>query len=507
MSVENFQKHIRSFGRCAAGTSRIYVPKNVDEVNQVFDIARQAKPQGRIAIRGGGHSFDGQALHDQDTGAEIVLSSRKFDSTRIDFNPASPDTVTLGAGVQWGDFVTNAIAQSKASNGPIRIPGSMQTGRASTVAGTLSGDCLSRFSGTGGKESKWIESFRILTPTSGTPFEVTEASDPDLFHSVIGGMGYIGFVTDATYRLISIENASIARSTITTHQTFHSLIQRQLQLVTQGVSPRAISSAWFTELIPGILPTGLVPNPLDLDILNPDTIKGAVFDSSFAQPSDPQLPGFPLYDDIHSGLRYWVEVLLAREDLTNLLVHEFLFNIIRLANGRFENDLLDFLFFMDGNTIAKKTFEAINPGWQFPIVQQTYVIPTAQTEAFALNCMRKMRSLKYFLRPTECDMLYVAQDECFMSASYHLDGFAVTIGFEPLSTEGCPPAKIPQLLRELSEDCFSAGGRIHTPKNLDVNPTTFRKMFPKITAFEDVKRKHDPEHLLRNPFSDTFFQF
>jgi decaprenylphospho-beta-D-ribofuranose 2-oxidase len=486
MSVVGKKELARSFGRCAAGTSQVYKPKNVKEVNEVFDIARASKSP--IAIRGGGHSFDGQAVHDGDNGSQIILSSDYFEPKQIKFDT---NTVTLGASVQWGDFVAEAISQAKASGGPIRIPGSMQTGRKATVAGTLSGDCLSRFSGIGGKESLWIESFRILTPTSGQPFEVTAASDHDLFYAVIGGNGYIGFVTDATYKLIEIDPASLARSTITTHLTFHDLIQKQLQLVHTQVSPRAISSAWFTELP---------------DILAPDRIKGAVFDSSFAPPSQPPLPGFPLYSDISSEFRYWVETMWARDVAANLLIHELLFAIVLADHGLFENDLLDFLFFMDGNTVAKEKFEERHPGQLFPIVQQTFVVPTDQTEAFATNCMAKMRAR--FIRPTECDMLFVPADECFMSGSYHLDGFAVTLGFEPVAPKGCPPAKMPKLLRELCKDCLAVGGRIHSPKNLQLSGDVFRQMFsPQITTFENVKRTHDPEKLLGNRFSDTFFQF
>ena len=487
MSVYHEQETVRSFGRCARGTSDVYMPTNADDVNEVFDIAR--KSRRRIAIRGGGHSFDGQALHDKDNGNQIILSAERFDPARID---PGANTVTLGAGVQWGVFVAKAITAAQTNGHPIRIPGSMQTAREATVAGTLSGNCLSRFSGIGGKESRWIESFGIITPASGKRVTVTEASDPDLFHAVIGGQGYIGFVTDATYRLIEIDNRSVAHSDITTHQTFGELIQKQLQLVQSEAPPRAISSVWFTEP----------------DLLHPNRIKGAVFDSSYATPSTPPLPGFPLYSDIDSEFRYWVETMLAREQFTNLLIHEFLYTLVKLDNGKFENDLLDFLFFIDGNTSAKEKFERIHFPQQFPIVQQTFVVPADQAADFATHCMRKMRSFEYRLHPTECDMLFVQGDESLMSANYHLDGFAITIGFEPEAPEGCPPDKIPKLFRELSEDCLHAGGRIHLTKNLYVDPKVFRPMFsPQIAQFETIKRLHDPDLLIQNPFSDAFFQF
>ena len=199
---------------------------------------------------------------------------------------------------------------------------------------------------------------------------------------------------------------------------------------------------------------------------------------------------------------------MARFEPTNYLIHEVLYNIAREGKGEFENELLDFLFFMDANTNAKLEFERQHRGQQFPIVQQTWVIPlpAARTVKFAETCERKLNSR--LLRPAESDMLFASQDDCLMSANYKLDGFAVSLGFEPVSPDGKPPDSIVDLFQELSVDCQKAGGRIHLVKNVHADPDTFRKMFsPQIKEFEKLKRACDPDLLLQNKFSDTFFKF
>src|SRR6185437_16945245 len=103
--------------------------------------------------------FGSQALHEGDTGMEMVLSTDGFDPERIEFDPTRSDRVTLGCGVRWRHFVRTAIHHAKSHDIPIYLPGCMQTGGDATVGGTFSADCLSRFSGTMGKESLWIESF------------------------------------------------------------------------------------------------------------------------------------------------------------------------------------------------------------------------------------------------------------------------------------------------------------------------------------------------------------
>ena len=62
------------------------------------------------------------------------------------------------------------------------------------------------------------------------------------------------------------------------------------------------------------------------------------------------------------------------------------------------------------------------------------------------------------------DLLFVAADECLMSATYEQSGFAISLAFENYET-ACPPKKVVALLRDLSVLCAEMGGRIHLVKN------------------------------------------
>lgn len=482
----------RSFGRGAVGRSIVYKPTSVDAVRSVFDIAK--KSGQRVCIRAGGHSFHDQALHDGDTGKQIILCTDHFDS--ITFAPnGDHNTVRLGAGVKWIDFFNVAVNQARTDGGPLQLPGSIQTGRKATAGGTMSGDCLSRFSAVLGKESLWIESFRIVT-TEGDYLNVDATSNPDLFYAAIGGHGYLGFVTDVTYKLISVDSGNCAHTKITTCQSFEDLVATQIQLIEASIQappplqPRAISSVWFTDRA---------------DIGQPNKIKGGVFDSTYAPPSKPPGTKFPPYADIDSQGRYLTE-LANRYELGNLAIDETLYLLAEAHKKPFENDLMNFLFFMDGNTVAKETFEKHFSPQLFPIVQQTFIVSKEDVVAFTKNCERKLDSYK--LRPTETDMLFVPSDDCLMSGNYHFNGFAMSIAFEPIAPDGTPPTGIVAFMRELTKDCLSLGGRLHPVKNVYADPEDFRKMFsPQITRFENIKRQYDPYRILQNKFSDTFFQF
>lgn len=486
-----------AFGRYNIGTSNFFAPTDIDGVNQVYQQAQTSNQ--RIVIRGGGHSFDGQALHTGDTGSQIILSNQNFNPTQIQWNSEGPDTVTLGSGVTWRAFVEASLQQSQNTGGPILLPGSMETGGAATVAGTLSGGCLSRFSAVLGKESQWVNSFQILTPSSPTPIYCSPTQNSDLFWAVIGGFGYIGFVTEATYKLTEIPAGSCAHTEMTTCATLADLIQTQLNMISAPQNPpHAISAAWFTA------PSSAASNPhtaLAAAIKAADpSIKGGIFNSVYAQPSG--CPAFPLYTDLNSDSRFVTEIS-ARVPWLNYLIHLGLYELCQVVT-KFDDDIADFLFFMDGDTYARQKYFQLF-GVQFPLIQQTYVLPASATESFTANSIDKIAAAG--LDPTDCDMLYIKGDQALMSANYNLDGFAISWVFEP-DNPTTPPTNVTNMLQQLSVDCLNAGGRIHLPKNAHVDRATFRAMFsPQITTFENIKRQYDPNLLLQNPYSDQFFAF
>jgi decaprenylphospho-beta-D-ribofuranose 2-oxidase len=469
-------------------------PTDIDEVRAVFD--RALREHRHVTIRGGGHSFDGQALHEGDTGSQIVLRTDLF--TRIDVGPGP--LVTVGAGAKWGDILERSIERGL-------IPAIIQTARGATAGGTLAGDCLSRFSGALGKESAWIESF-TLVPPGHAPVTCSRSENPELFHAAIGGHGYLGFVTDITYRLLEFAPGSVARTEVATFRSLPDLLDAQI--------PRALEVFSKASSIRGALVAARAGGAASRLQATPDiralssvafqsgrVIKGAVFESFYAQPANPPLPPFPLYNNLDGGLRYAAE-LAARNDQLNRLFHESLFSLMETLLKSFEDDIAEFSFFMDGNTFAKQRFEREHPRRVFPITQQTFVIPDRESTVHFVNeCLMRMAALD--VEPTEMDILFVAEDECLMSATFKQGGFAVSLAFENYE-EPCPPAHVDALLRGLSTVCADLGGRIHLVKNLRSEKADVRRMFDAtIRQFEKIKASLDPAGILRNPFFDKIF--
>ena len=170
-------------------------PPSVDELARIFAHARASGR--RVTLRAGGNAFDAQSLGD-----EIVVSLELLDEI------CAPDmealTITVGAGARWGDILGKVARLGL-------VPAVMVTTEHATAGGTLSGDCLSRFSPTFGKEGHWVKSFELLTPR-GERLVCTPPADDEsreawsreqrAYMAAIGGLGYIGAVHRITYQLV-----------------------------------------------------------------------------------------------------------------------------------------------------------------------------------------------------------------------------------------------------------------------------------------------------------------
>ena len=490
MTIECFA----SFGRCASGQSTVECPRDIDGVRGVFD--RAVRERRQVTIRGGGHSFDGQALHEGDTGSQIVLRTDAF--TRIDFGPGP--LVTVGAGAKWGDILEQSIQRGF-------IPAIIQTASGATPGGTLAGDCLSRFSGALGKESAWIESFTLVSPGQ-PPMTCSRTENSEAFHAAIGGHGYLGFATDITYRLMHLPVGAVARTEVVTFRSLSDLVDAQipraLEAFSNAASVRdALTATRAGRKVSHPQATRDIRAVSSVAFQSGQIVKGAVFESFYAQPADPPLPPFPLYDNLHGGLRYAAESAARHDDL-NRLFHESLFALMETMFKSFQNDIPEFSFFMDGNTFAKERFEREHPHRVFPITQQTFVIPDAKsTVRFVNECLVRLAALD--LEPTELDLLFVAEDDCLLSATFKQNGFAVSLAFE--NYEGpCPPQPVDTLLRGLSGLCADMGGRIHLVKNLRAEKVDVQRMFAAaIGDFARIKADLDPAGILRNSFFDKIF--
>ena len=126
---------------------------------------------------------------------------RAFDRIAID---PRRRLLTVGPGATWGAIVARLQPLGL-------VPYVTVTTAHATAGGTLSGDCLSRFSPAYGKEGRHIEHFTLMTVDghehvcrAPAPGALPTTLSERLFCAVIGGLGYIGAVTSITHAVLHV---------------------------------------------------------------------------------------------------------------------------------------------------------------------------------------------------------------------------------------------------------------------------------------------------------------
>ena len=463
------RRRIHSYGGAAVDAT-VYTPGSVEELRVLLRAAREAG--SRVTFRGGGCAFDTQSLND-----DVVIEMTAMTSVEVD--PVSA-TVTAEAGATWGDIV--AATQPHGL-----VPQALVTTRKATIAGTASSDCLSRFSPTCGKEGAHVASFDLLT-VDGALLHCSREENADLFFAAIGGMGYLGAITRATYRLLRLGYAPRVETVVTPYRSLRDFVAA---LVPSGPEVQGLYGAFSGE-------------------------RALHFRSRYVEPSRRRRPLWLLHQP-RSLLRALVDLLVRAQILTRL-VSWLTFNVVTRRARTYVDRFEDYAFFMDGNTLAKSIGQTF--GAPMRMLQQTFVLPVqlpggngsdeAAFQASIDGAVRFMNTLHAEvsaegIQPTMLDCLFLPRDEGFLlSSSAALDGFAFSVAFDTSNERIL--AKVRSILIAASARCRLIGGRVHLIKNVCAAPADLAAMYRDgASAFFALKRRVDPAGILRNEFLERVF--
>jgi decaprenylphospho-beta-D-ribofuranose 2-oxidase len=468
-------------------------PRSVEELREVF---RYAREQGRrVTIRGGGHSFDAQPIND-----DLVVSTERLNSIEL----IDGDRVRVGPGATWGEIF--AVTQP---NG--LVPAVTVTTEHATAGGTLSADCLSRFSMAYGKEGARAESFQLLT-TEGELLDCSpaprDASWEELtreqraFRGAIGGFGYLGAIVSITYRLLRVgasEDGKIGvRSFAREYETFDRLARDLVPATEQAYveksdpnDPEKLDAIW----------SAIVPS-------RGGSKRVLFFTSAFTPKSERRRL-------IQHRPKLLVRVpfeWLLRVGWISRLIWSLIFRV-GFRREEYIDDLEGFTFFMDGNARAKRAGKTF--GFSMRNIQQTFVVPfdpegagwRAGHDSLVewLDAAQRLLEERG-LTPTLHDVLFLPGDEPFlMSSTAAGAGFAVSYAFETSRRETL--RKVTEAFSDLADLLWEKfGGRVHLVKNVFASQRTLAEMYgDSARRFFALKRELDPAAILRNDFLERTF--
>lgn len=310
----------------------LFAPRNEEELRRIFAHARKTKT--KLTFRAGGHAFDAQALN-----ADLVVLMTAFSEIRVD---VAGREMTVGAGARWG-----AVLERLEPLGLVPYV-TISTSEA-TCGGTLSADCLSRFSPTYGKEGHHIKRFDFMT-VDGEVVTCTPPASKDpaswnlgerIFAGAIGGMGYLGAAVRITYDLLEVGETHReigVLSTVKKYRSYRDLAKNLIPLVQamQADDNRALASVF----------SGL--------FMTRGGRYAFVIQSSYTKALERR--PMPQHQP-QSFARLVVEILL-RSQLLNRILWPIFFALFLSEKKTYIDDLAGYTFFMDGNVRAKDSARA-----------------------------------------------------------------------------------------------------------------------------------------------------
>jgi decaprenylphospho-beta-D-ribofuranose 2-oxidase len=465
--------------------ARVRVARSASELSAHLREA-QAK-RWRVTVRAGQMAFDTQAISE-----DLVIQLVGFD----EISEVRNGTVTVEANAPWGRIleVTRQAGY---------VPYVMVSTEFATAGGTLSSDCLSRFSPTCGKEGNHVERLSLMT-LDGEVVECSREKNPELFAGVISGFGCLGVVLDVTYRLLHVGFSNVVVET--TFTPFEGLRNLAEALVTTVDDVRANAGATAPTSLQALKEmTAEQAIAVSSVVTLNDARKGFIMRSRYVDGDQHPLAPSPFHEP-KSALQRFLQFLAIFPGPRHIgfwLTLDYF-----LAKKTTSVDALDgFTFFEGGNDAVRRFLR----GMAFPmgIRQQTFVVPLVAGDPIA-TCDKlagfleavEARLVSRGLDPTLIDVLYIPDDagEGFVLSSNHgLSGYAITLTFESLWSTSF--TEVDEVLAELADLCEEAGGRVHLVKNVFARTKTLARMYSwGIEALRPLKARVDPEHLLSSAF-------
>ena len=469
----------------------VLAPSTIDELALVLADVRAT---GRhLTFRGGAHSFDRQSLN---TNPNLILS---LDRLRGLWFSADGAVVAAAGGERWGALVSAARLRG-------RLPAVMVTTEDASVAGTVSGNCVSRFSPIWGQDGDHVCAIEVMTidghrllcprpPVSMTPAPSALTLPPplaappglaagpaDLFYGLTGGLGYLAAITRVDIALPANDRDQV-----------------ETRVVAAGSIDEVLRACLPPPSIGAVVLPPSPDTPTPYAMLLPNLKRGLAFESRYVRGE--RLRPFRGVHQPRSVLRIVSEFALYSQTLARI-GYWFTYKFHR---ARYVDPLLDFTFFMEGNARARRLGRRL--GFAMRIMQQSFVIPA---EAHGLDAAREFievarrtfRAARIW--PAMNDVLYCPSDEGLMSATHRLPGFVVTFAFEPRTD--ARRHRIERALTTLSHECGRLGGRVHLTKSVHADKDDLAEMYAAtLPRFRALRDQLDPMHLLRNPFLEDLF--
>lgn len=451
-SMPEAQPRVPLHGWGRSGSSRAHLAA-VDSVADAVSALRKARDHGDrgLVARGLGRSYGDAA---QNAGG-VALDLTKLNKILQVDAESDPPTVTLQSGVSLDSLMRAVLPFGLWV--PV-LPGTRQV----TIGGAIAADVHGKNHHTQGSFGNHVLSVDILTADCVQRTLTPHDETAPLFWATIGGMGLTGVILGATVALQRTETAYFSVDTDRTED-----LDDLMAKMAEGDEDYTYSVAWFDAVTRGkhmgraVLTRGNKAKLSDL----PTKLRKHPFE--FVAPSLGTIPEiFP---------NRMVNALTAKAFSTAWY---------RKAPQHREGEIQNITQFFHPLDIVAEWNRVYGPSG---FLQYQFVVPFSEGETF-----RKCFELIVKSGHKSClNVLKRFGPGNPSPLSFPMEGWTLTVDL-PIS-EG-----LDSLCNTLDELVVAAGGRIYLAKDSRLGAQTFRRMYPRLDDFLQIRREVDPERIFNS---------
>ena len=448
---------LQGYSETRQSRGMVAYPTSVEECRNVIEFAK--KNSLTICPRAGGFSYGDMILNED----QIVINLSRMD--RIVGWDLATGLVVVEPGVCFSEIFRMVLIHNWTLPS---CPGGMGV----TIGGAISNNVHGKDSWKEGNFGDQVTQIKLLT-ASGEIVEIFRDRDRNLFEAVVGGIGLLGIIVEATMQLKKVPSPFVEVTSVVTRNIEESLEHIEIYnrdwdfsvawsdafVKGRGLGRGFVTAArWVDEKIP------LAPKRLAESLKMPTLIFGVL----------PAKPTWTICRPFFNPLG------IRMANLAN-------FTLANIKNA-FSNSRNSRLLFTDYNFMHNKIPDLKQVYRPFGFLEFQPLIPKkcggeAVREVFEIAHRFGCQSLL-------CGVKAHRADDYMLS--YSGDSYSMGIDVQVRGRDMERVGKFAKTLFQFIEHC---GGKIFLAKDEMLSRDLFQKMYPRYGEFLEVKRQLDPDEL------------
>ena len=435
-------------------------PATLDQCRQVLDYCRQNNMT--VCARGAGRGYGDIALND----GQALLDMSGMDRI-LDFD-ADTAQITVEAGTRLID-IYQAVHHKL-----LMLPGS-PTESHSSVAGAICANVNGKDAWRHGSIARQVVRLTLLKANGET---IAIDRDHELFNAVVGGIGLLGIIVDATLQLKRIPSPYVEINRIPTPN-----VDALLTTMAQVEKSHDAAVVWVDAYARGAqVGRSVIHAARWID--RPQTLqqRRRILDAGYKRLDDHRRFGLALHEKLGPMLSLMLHIQRPLVQFFNKLY--YLMGEILFQMGRFSNSELFLRFAFEASFTVPPAHLVCGPrGYT---VQLTF--PRTRAREAIIELMAICRSSPS--PPVTTILRAHKSDDCLISFSE--DGYSLNFEFHPKERN---EAASREAVDRLIDATVRYGGKVHLAKDQVLRPEQFYRVYPRYKELLDIKRKLDPEGL------------